>query len=433
LTGKAKHENDKKRTVLTEGFCSLVFIPVSIENENIGLIQLKSRSQDFFTQQDVEFFEGAAHTVGVALVHRSAQVELRERVKEMTCLYGIAKLEEQEKLPLKKLLQGIVEILPPAWLYPGIASARIILDGEHFATAHFREGGKKQTAEIIVDNQQRGLVEVGYAEKKPELDEGPFLKEERRLIDTVAHEIALIIERKQAEIDKEKLQEQLRHADRLATIGQLSAGVAHELNEPIGSIMGFAQLIQKNPDLPVQAQKDIEKITKASLHAREVIRKLMLFARQMPPQKTSVSLNQIIEEGLYFLESRCVKEGIKVIRQIDETLPKITADPAQMTQVLVNIIVNAIQAMPEGGRLTIQTKASDKHISLIIEDTGIGMAKKKIKKIFLPFYTTKDVGKGTGLGLSVVHGIVTSHGGTIHVDSQVNKGTRFTIQLPMAN
>ena len=159
----------------------------------------------------------------------------------------------------------------------------------------------------------------------------------------------------------------------------------------------------------------------------------MLFARQMPPQKTSVSLNQIIEEGLYFLESRCVKEGIKVVRQIDETLPKITADPAQMTQVLVNIIVNAIQAMPEGGRLTIQTKASDKHISLIIEDTGIGMAKKKIKKIFLPFYTTKDVGKGTGLGLSVVHGIVTSHGGTIHVDSQVNKGTRFTIQLPMAN
>jgi len=430
-TGEMEDNLKEKDHLQAREFPSFVLIPVSVESENIGLIQLKSRSQDFFTRQDVEFFEGAAHTVGIALVHRSAQMELRERVKEMTCLYGIAKLEEQEKLPLKKLLQGIVEILPPAWLYPDIASARIILEGENFETPRFREGGEKQTADIILDNQQRGSVEVVYSEKKPELDEGPFLKEERRLIDTVAHEIALIIERKQTEMEKEKLQEQLRHADRLATIGQLSAGVAHELNEPIGSIMGFAQLIQKNPHLPDLARQDIEKIKKASLHAREVIRKLMFFARQMPPQKTSVNLNRIIEEGLYFLESRCAKEGIKIVRRIEQDLPEVTADPGQMTQVLVNIIVNAIQAMPGGGQLTIQTKASDKHISLIVEDTGIGMSKNEMKKIFLPFYTTKDVGKGTGLGLAVVHGIVTSHGGTIDVDSHINRGTRFTIKLPM--
>jgi len=351
----------------------------------------------------------------------------------MTCLYGIAKLEEQEDASLARILKGIVEILPPAWLYPEIASARITLDGRIFETLRFQGGGKKQTAEIIVNGQQRGTVEVVYCEKKPELDEGPFLKEERNLIDTVAREIALIIERKQSERDKEKLQDQLRHADRLATIGQLSAGVAHELNEPIGSIMGFTQLIKRNPDMPDQAQKDIEKIMKASLHAREVIRKLMLFARQMPPQKTSVNLNQIIEEGLYFLESRCVKEGIKVVRQLAEDIPEVTADPSQMTQVLVNIIVNAIQAMPEGGQLTIQTEVSGKFVLLIIEDTGIGMEDKDVKQVFLPFFTTKDVGKGTGLGLAVVHGIVTSHGGSIQVDSKVGKGTRFTIQLPIAD
>jgi two-component system NtrC family sensor kinase len=432
-TGDPEVKSKFNKSTKTGGFRSLVFIPISIENENIGLLKLKSRSEDFFSNQDVEFFEGAAHTVGIALVHRTAQVELRERVKEMTCLYGIAKLQEEEDIPLEKILQGIVEILPPAWLYPDIASARITLEGKIFETPKFREGGEKQTADIILDNQQRGSVEVVYSEKKPELDEGPFLKEERRLIDTVAHEIALIIERKQTEIEKEKLQEQLRHADRLATIGQLSAGVAHELNEPIGSIMGFAQLIQKNSHLPDQVLQDIEKIKKASLHAREVIRKLMLFARQMPPQKTCVDLNQIIEEGLYFLESRCAKEGIRVDRQIDENLPEVTADPAQMTQVLVNIIVNAIQAMPEGGQLTIQTKASDKYISLIVEDTGIGMSKNEMKKIFLPFYTTKDVGKGTGLGLAVVHGIVTSHGGNIKVDSRVNEGSRFIIKLPIAD
>jgi two-component system NtrC family sensor kinase len=433
LIHTTENKLQKKNLTNDRRFHSFSFIPISAEKENIGLMQLKKRSKYFYQNQDVEFFEGAAHTVGVALLHRRAQVELRERVKEMTCLYGIAKLQEQEDVSLDDILQGIVEILPPAWLYPDIASARITLDAKIFATSLFCEGGEKQTAEIIINDQKRGMVEVVYSENKPELDEGPFLKEERRLIDTIAREIALIMERKQSEIEKEKLQDQLRHADRLATIGQLSAGVAHELNEPIGSIMGFAQLIKKNSDLPEQAQKDIEKIMKASLHAREVIKKLMLFARQMPPQKTSVNLNQIIEEGLYFLESRCAKEGIKVVRKLAEDLSEVTADPAQMTQVLVNIIVNAIQAMPEGGMLTIQTQNSGKFVKLCIEDTGAGIKEKELKQIFLPFFTTKDIGKGTGLGLAVVHGIVTSHGGSIHVDSKVNEGTRFTIRLPIAD
>jgi len=414
-------------------FHSLILIPIRIKNENIGLLQLKIRSKGSFTDQDVEFFEGVAQTLGIALIHRRAQVELRERVKELTCLYGIAKLEEQEDISLESIIQGIIELLPNAWLYPHIASARIILDEQSYQTPRFREGGERQASDIVVDGQQRGTVEVVYAEEMPELDEGPFLKEERSLLDTVAREIALIIERKQTEKDKERLQDQLRHADRLATIGQLSAGIAHELNEPIGSVLGFAQLIQKSPDTTELVKKDIEKIMKASLHAREVVKKLMLFARQMPPQKIRVNLNRIIKEGLYFLESRCAKENIKVIRLLSGDLPDVKADPAQMTQVLVNIIVNAIQAMPDGGQLTIQTKSTQKSVSLIVEDTGMGMEEKVLKQIFLPFFSTKDVGKGTGLGMSVVHGIVTSHGGTINVDSRVGHGTRFEIQLPDAD
>ncbi len=428
---KNKSEDERLRT--GRNLRSLMLIPIRIKNENIGLLQLKCRSKNFFTDQNVEFFEGVVQILGIALVHRRAQVELRERVKELTCLYGIAKLEEQEEISLEQIIQGIVELLPPAWLYPDIASARIILDGQFYQTPRLREGGDSQAADIVVDGYPRGTVEVVYAEEKPELDEGPFLKEERSLIDTVAQEIAIIIERKQVERDKERLKDQLRHADRLATIGQLSAGVAHELNEPIGSILGFSQLIQKAHDTPDHIKKDIEKIMKASLHAREVVKKLMLFARQMPPQKTRVNLNQIIEEGLFFLESRCAKENIQVVRFLSEDLPDITADPAQMTQVLVNIIVNAIQAMPEGGQLTIQTKTTHKFVSLIVEDTGIGMEEKVVKQIFLPFFTTKGIGKGTGLGMSVVHGIVTSHGGTIHVDSQVEHGSRFEIQLPIAD
>jgi two-component system NtrC family sensor kinase len=441
-TGDAQNSLDflskqnKKMSVskpIVEGnYRSLALIPISVENENIGLLQLRSISPDFFTKKEVEFCEGAVQTLAVALIHRRAQVELRERVKELTCLYGIAKLVERPSISLEEILQGVVELLPPAWLYTEIASARIILDEHSYTTPRFRESAQKQVANIVVDGEERGSVELVYSKKKPELDEGPFLKEERNLIDTVAREIALIIERKQTEQDKERLQEQLRHADRLATIGQLSAGVAHELNEPLGSILGFAQLIQKYPKLSEQVKQDIEKIMKASLHAREVVKKLMLFARQLPPQRTQVNLNQIVEESLYFLESRCAKEGIKVVRSLSSDLPKVTADPAQMTQVLVNIAVNAIQAMPNGGRLAIKTKASGKVVSLTIEDTGIGMAENVMKQIFLPFFTTKDTGKGTGLGLPVVHGIVTSHGGSINVDSKVGQGTRFKIQLPIA-
>lgn len=429
---KQNRKMSVSKPIVDGNYKSLALIPISVENENIGLLQLGSTCPGFFTKKDVEFYEGVIQTLGIALVHRRAQVELRERIKELTCLYGIAKLVERASISLKEIIQGIVELLPPAWLYPEIAAARIILDGHSYSTPRFRESAQKQVANIIVDGEERGIVEVVYSKKKPELDEGPFLKEERNLIDAVAKEIVLIIERKQTEQDKERLQEQLRHADRLATIGQLSAGVAHELNEPIGSILGFAQLIQKYPKLSEQVKQDVEKIMKASLHAREVVKKLMLFARQLPPQKTRVNLNQIVEESLYFLESRCSKEGIKVLRLLSSDLPEVIADPAQMAQVLVNIAVNAIQAMPNGGRLTIQTKASDKFVSLIIEDTGVGMTENIMRQIFLPFFTTKDVSKGTGLGLPVVHGIVTSHGGSINVDSKVGQGTRFKIQLPIA-
>jgi len=429
---KKRRETASGKSILKEHYRSLVVIPVSVEDENIGLLLLKIKSPDFFMEKDVRFYEGVVQTLGIALIHRRAQVELRERVKELTCLYGIAKLAERTDLSLEEILQGIVGLLPSAWLYPEITSARIILDRHSYSTGVFQKSVQRQTANIVVDGDERGVVEVIYSEKKPELDEGPFLKEERNLIDTVAREIALIIERKQTEYDKERLQEQLRHADRLATIGQLSAGVAHELNEPIGSILGFAQLVQKYPELSEQVRQDIEKIMKASLHAREVVKKLMLFARQMPPQKTQVNLNQIVEESLYFLESRSSKEGIKVIRSLSPDLPEVTADPAQMTQVFVNIAVNAIQAMPNGGKLTIRTDSSEKFVSLIVEDTGIGMEEGIIKQIFLPFFSTKDVGEGTGLGLPVVHGIVTSHGGSVNVTSEVGRGTKFEIQLPIA-
>jgi two-component system NtrC family sensor kinase len=410
---------------------SLAIIPVKVSNEIVGLLQLKCQKSNYLNVARINFYEGITQIIGDALVTRHAQISLRERVKELSCLYGIALLVEKPNISLDEILQGIADLLPPAMLYPKIACAQIIFDTNYYTTSGFKNVKDKLSADIVINDEKRGIIEVGYSQKKVELDEGPFLKEERDLIDTVASEVVLIVERRKTAEDKERLQNQLRHADRLATIGQLAAGVAHELNEPLGNILGFAQLAKKSGQLPKQTDKDVDNIVIASLHAREVIKKLMFFARQMPPKKVQVNLNQLVEDGLYFLKSRCEKEGIEIIRSFSSNLPEITVDPSQLYQVFVNLAVNAIQAMPKGGKLTIGTFAGDGHITLAIEDTGVGINEEDMKQIFVPFFTTKGIGEGTGLGLSVSHGIVTAHGGTIKVMSKSGQGSRFEVKLPL--
>ena len=409
---------------------SLALIRFFVDEQTIGLLHLKKEQPDYFTEEEVEFYEGIAQTLGLAVADRRAEAALRERVKELTCLYGIAQIVEQADIILDDMLGRIVKLLPPAWQYPEIAAARITLEGHSYVTPGFRESKHRLRADITIDGQQRGLVELVYLEEGPELAVGAFLKEERELIDAVAREMALIVERTEAEEEKSKLQQQLIHADRLATIGELAAGVAHELNEPLGSVLGFAQLAKKSLGQPERAEGDLEKIITAALYAREVIKKLMVFARQMPPRKARGDLNQVVEEGLYFLEARCARKGIEVVRELAPDLPEITADPSQLKQVLVNLVVNSVQAMPQGGTLTVRTQAGDASVSLIVEDTGTGIGEEVREKVFLPFFTTKDVDQGTGLGLAVVHGIVTAHGGSIDFDSRPGHGTRFEIRLP---
>ena len=332
---------------------------------------------------------------------------------------------------LEGFLKQVAEILPQGWQHPEIAAAGIEFEGRAYGAGVFRESPWRQDSPILVNGMCRGNIQVSYSIEKPVLEEGPFLKEERSLLDEVARQVGFILERVETERERTRLREQLRHADRLATIGQLAAGAAHELNEPLGSVLGFAQLAKSCPNLPVQAEQDIEKIINAALHAREIIKKLMIFSRQMPTREAPCNVNNLVGEGLYFLEARCLREGIRLVRRLAESLPEITADAAQLHQVLVNLVVNAIQAMPHGGILTLETRVQGGQILLAVEDTGTGMSEEVLKQIFIPFFTTKGVGYGTGLGLSVVHGIVTSHGGTIHVESRPGLGSRFVVILPL--
>ncbi|MCK5170764.1 MAG: hypothetical protein KAQ75_12875, partial [Bacteroidales bacterium] len=314
------------------------------------------------------------------------ETALKERVKELECLYEISHLafEKQDK-ELEEILSDILILLPKAWQFPDITHARINLDDIDYKTINYKKGQHKLTSDIIINGQIRGLVEIVYAQKKALLHEYPFLKEERSLIDTIAKELSQIIHRNEQKKEKEILKSQLRHADRLATVGELAAGVAHELNEPLGSILGFAQLIKNDKNISEQTENDVDKIIKGSLHAREIIKKLMSFSRYEEKENIEISLNQIITDSLYILKSRSEKENINIVMLLEDELPSFFVNPVQINQVIINLCVNSFQAMPNGGELIVQTFSANEKIYLVVQDTGIGISEEILKRIFDPF------------------------------------------------
>lgn len=427
----AQHLGDGDvRTAIDPGIESLALIPFAVDVDNYGVLRLECARRDAFAPDMIEGYEAVAETLGLAIAQRRTQRALRERVKELSCLYSIARVVEDSAAGVDEAMERIVRLLPPAWQFPEIAAARIALDGREYTAGPFMDACAKQLARILVGGRQRGTVEVGYVEQIADAVNGPFLREEEHLIAGAAREIGEFLERREAEAEQMKLEAQLRHADRLATIGQLAAGVAHEINEPLGSILGFAQLAQKGGELPESAAGDLSKIVAACLQAREIVNKLKLFARQAPIQKALVPLVWVVDEALALVETRCANQGIEIVRRADKEDCEILADPVQLKQVVVNLVVNSIQSMPEGGRLTVTAGCHNGLAIIEVEDTGTGMTEDVKDQIFNPFFTTKEVGQGTGLGLSVVHGIVAAHEGAISVESEVGKGSVFTIRLP---
>jgi signal transduction histidine kinase len=362
----------------------------------------------------------------------SSDFKLKERVKELNCLYSLSKVAFEANNNIQIIISKTLEILPDAMQHPALAEASISIGSGDHSTKKFNSCKLFIESELTINAKKYGKVKVGY---RLPASKGTrkisFLQEEKSLLKTVARELSLVLKQISVEEEKEKLQIQLQHVERLAFVGELSAGIAHELNEPLGRVLGFAQLIKKAGSLNEQQSEDLERIIKASLYSREIIKKLMIFSRQMPQQLTKVNLNTIVNNILYFIDVRFQSRGITITKQLDSSLPEIYADEVQMSQVLVNLITNAVYAMPKGGDITVTTKKKTNGISLIVKDTGTGMTADVKSKIFEPFFTTKPVGQGTGLGLSVVQGIIDSHQGKIAVATTLNQGSKFEIQLPL--
>jgi signal transduction histidine kinase len=233
--------------------------------------------------------------------------------------------------------------------------------------------------------------------------------------------------------ERKKMEEQLIVTDRLASIGELASGVAHELNNPLTGIIGFSELLL-NKDVPADVREDLKIIHREAQRTSQVVRNLLTFARKHDTTKKPVDINTAIKSVLDLRAYEQKVHNIEVVTNFDPSLPEITADIFGLQQVFLNIIINAehfiIQARGKG-RLTITTEHKEDIIRASFADDGPGITEENMRHLFDPFFTTKEVGQGTGLGLSICHGIVTEHGGKIYAESQLNKGTTFIVELPV--
>jgi len=230
-------------------------------------------------------------------------------------------------------------------------------------------------------------------------------------------------------------QEDLIQAEKLTSLGQMAASIAHEVNNPLAGVLVYTQLLAKKiagDSLPKEKALDyLSKMGSELTRSTRMIRNLLDFARQSPPSLRAIKPNEVIERALSLVAHSAEMQHIEVLKELSPSLPTVMADFDQLQQVCTNLILNAVQAMPDGGRLTLCTSADNNQFKIEVQDTGYGISAENMRKLFTPFFTTKGKGKGVGLGLAVGYGIVQRHQGRIEVQSEEGKGATFTIYLPV--
>jgi two-component system, NtrC family, sensor kinase len=238
------------------------------------------------------------------------------------------------------------------------------------------------------------------------------------------------------DIEQRKMMEQqLTQADKLASIGQLSSGIAHEINNPLGIILGYTQLLLRGEDPESEKYQDLKTIEKHVRTCKSIVEDLLNFSRNSWPSQHMIRLNNVVEDVALFIQHHSKLEKVEIIRNYDQNIPPMLLDEKKIRQVIMNLIMNAGYAVGKKGTIAISTQycPDDNQVVIKITDTGHGIEKKNLSRIFDPFFTTKPTGEGTGLGLSVSYGIIKNHGGDIFVQSEPGKGTTFTLILPTLN
>lgn len=235
----------------------------------------------------------------------------------------------------------------------------------------------------------------------------------------------------EAEKKLEKARRQLVQAEKMASVGRLAAGVAHELNNPLGGIIMYSLLALEQMPQEGMAYENLKKVVALGERCKKIVKGLLDFSRQREPEMERVDVNEIIEETFSLLKPQALFQNIDVVKSLDPALPPIMGDRSHLQQVFMNLSLNAAEAMEEGGQLMVVSSCRGGEVEVAFQDTGCGIPPEDIEKVFEPFFTRKSDQNGTGLGLAVSHGIISKHGGTISVNSKLGRGTTFTIKLPV--
>ena len=367
---------------------------------------------------------------------------LGERVKELNCLYGITRLVERDNPSLDYILQGVVDLIPPAWQYPEITCARIKLKEKRYQTTGFRMTRWKQSEDIVVHGQFAGTLEVYYLKQMPPSDEGPFLKEERNLIHVIAERLGRIIENRLNEERLQSLYERERQLrERLQEEMQrridFTRNLIHELKTPLTSLMATSQLLyeeENNQKLGKLARYVWEGANSLNTRIDDLhdvvkgeIGKLKL---EIKPLDMARLLRSLVNETQALAEQNNVLLRLKII----EPLPRVKADATRVRQIVLNLLNNAFKYAAEGGVVDINCSSDSHFVEVEVRDLGPGIALDDQQHIFEPGYQIAHHGEtvaGLGIGLALCKLLVELHGGKIQVSSEPGKGTSFVFMMPV--
>jgi signal transduction histidine kinase len=368
--------------------------------------------------------------------------DLIERIKELNCLYGISRLVEKENTSLDDILQGVVDLIPPAWQYPEVTCARISLRNRMFKTAIFRKARWKQADTITVNGKHAGRLEVYYLEERPSSYEGPFLKEERDLIHGIAERLGHIIESRMAEnaVKKSYSREKRLHKKlqlEMQSRVDFTRQLVHELKTPLTSLLATSQLLFEETrttrleKLAGYVWEGANSLNRRIDELHDIIRgetgKLKL---ELKPLDIERLLRSLIEETKAFTHQYGMSINLAIK---SDTLPAVYADEERVRQILFNLINNACKYASDGKKIILRATADTGAVTIEVKDFGPGIPGEKKRLLFRPGYQVSRPGEsqgGLGLGLTLCKMLVELHGGAIRVESEVGKGSSFFFTLP---
>lgn len=354
---------------------------------------------------------------------------LKERIKELTCLYEVTSIIVNcDYDQIEDALKGVMRCLQKAWRFSTDTHVALVTDQYSIKTKNFPDQSVSLKSSIQVFNKKIGYIQVVYP--LPTYDSKDFLPEEKKLLKNICLEVGNLLERKQIKDNEDLIRRKMEHTDRLSILGEITAGMAHELNTPLANILGFSELLKTRIKNDSLANRDLDKIINSAIFSREVVKKLMFFACEMPQQMDLVDIVPIVSDALNLMQPSLKNK--KIVDKLSFSTQSIflRVDAIQLTQVIFNLLLNAIYFAPTRSVINMEITDREKRVEMIIKDQGPGIDPKIRDKIFEPFYSTKPIGEGSGLGLSVVHGIVKSHKGTIKYLPNQPKGTIFVIEFP---